>query len=483
MSYDRLKRTFFFLVTLSASTLAAQTDDPWGHLDQLSSPFAHEREDARHRLATLEGDLSVFLERAYGGCDLEEQLGLLEVAALRKDPSLAQEAAAELASDNDRLCEASRHYLMELGDAAEVDTAKLTVEAAAEWLRFRDWTIRYRISLALLDSQLKPGKYSGQFDGLRQSQPETLDRLLVDFVLLDPEFAGPVRDAGLKMQASEVTIEMQRSAAWTRMKSARAFADAWAILRDPSNRELLADGTARNGSRMLSMAFGMIQDLRVAAVRALGDSSYGEVLQPMLREIYYSLAESRSPEQAKLASMDSLLVEIELALARFGSDELLNSRIAFLRSQYESGGVDQAETQGSANAALRTEQAAGVGGLRARNQVALLLLHSGDARGAEEEWQVAVETIEKALPHVGSRERNSLSAIVGAVYYNLACAQSLQLKSGKALESLKKAVEHGYADYAWMLEDGDLENLRSSNGFRRWFADHAPPSIADRLEG
>lgn len=55
-------------------------------------------------------------------------------------------------------------------------------------------------------------------------------------------------------------------------------------------------------------------------------------------------------------------------------------------------------------------------------------------------------------------------------YYNLACVQSLQKKRRAALESLKICVDRGYIEqaydnYAWMLEDPDLDNIRSGKEY------------------
>lgn len=56
-------------------------------------------------------------------------------------------------------------------------------------------------------------------------------------------------------------------------------------------------------------------------------------------------------------------------------------------------------------------------------------------------------------------------------YYNLACFQSMQKKRRTAVESLAKSVELGYmhrsyGNYAWMLEDSDLDNIRSEKGYK-----------------
>ena len=51
------------------------------------------------------------------------------------------------------------------------------------------------------------------------------------------------------------------------------------------------------------------------------------------------------------------------------------------------------------------------------------------------------------------------------VHYNLACSLSLVEELDDALEELQKSIERGYCDYAYMLEDEDLENVRSDRRF------------------
>ncbi len=46
------------------------------------------------------------------------------------------------------------------------------------------------------------------------------------------------------------------------------------------------------------------------------------------------------------------------------------------------------------------------------------------------------------------------------VFYNLACSYSLVGDLDQALKSLKKAIVLGYADFSYMDNDPDLENLR-----------------------
>lgn len=50
-------------------------------------------------------------------------------------------------------------------------------------------------------------------------------------------------------------------------------------------------------------------------------------------------------------------------------------------------------------------------------------------------------------------------------HYNLACSQSLKDQSTKAIASLKKAIELGYDDLEWLLQDDDLQSLHGLEKF------------------
>jgi tetratricopeptide (TPR) repeat protein len=55
-------------------------------------------------------------------------------------------------------------------------------------------------------------------------------------------------------------------------------------------------------------------------------------------------------------------------------------------------------------------------------------------------------------------------------HYNLACSLALTKRPGDALRSLRRAVDLGYRDFAWMREDPDLEPLRDHPQFRALLA-------------
>lgn len=58
-------------------------------------------------------------------------------------------------------------------------------------------------------------------------------------------------------------------------------------------------------------------------------------------------------------------------------------------------------------------------------------------------------------------------------HYNLACSLALTGRHPAALRSLRRAIECGYGDFDWMLEDPDLADLREQRGFRQLIRDLA----------
>ena len=50
-------------------------------------------------------------------------------------------------------------------------------------------------------------------------------------------------------------------------------------------------------------------------------------------------------------------------------------------------------------------------------------------------------------------------------HYNLACSLALSKRHREALQTLRRAVELGYKDADWMLQDPDLDGLKQHPGF------------------
>jgi tetratricopeptide (TPR) repeat protein len=59
-------------------------------------------------------------------------------------------------------------------------------------------------------------------------------------------------------------------------------------------------------------------------------------------------------------------------------------------------------------------------------------------------------------------------------YYNLACSLALKERKAEAMETLHKAISLGYSDYDWLMQDPDLDGLKSYPGFRKLLAEINP---------
>ena len=56
-----------------------------------------------------------------------------------------------------------------------------------------------------------------------------------------------------------------------------------------------------------------------------------------------------------------------------------------------------------------------------------------------------------------------------AVLYNLACSYSLVNNLEASLNTIKKAIEYGYDNLAYLERDNDLDNLRRDERFKEFF--------------
>lgn len=63
------------------------------------------------------------------------------------------------------------------------------------------------------------------------------------------------------------------------------------------------------------------------------------------------------------------------------------------------------------------------------------------------------------------RELIQLCPADPVAWYNLGCSYALLDLKDKALDSLARAVDLGYADVTWMRKDADLESLRNDERF------------------
>lgn len=53
-------------------------------------------------------------------------------------------------------------------------------------------------------------------------------------------------------------------------------------------------------------------------------------------------------------------------------------------------------------------------------------------------------------------------------WYNLACSYSLLNQIDKSLASIKKAISRGYDNFRHLERDGDLNNLKNDQRFKRY---------------
>lgn len=475
MSYRILPILTLLFIMSHPGSLDAQRPEVTRELPQLASPAAWKRATAVARIAAIEGDIAADLRLAYRTGDALERVGLLEVAQLRADGALVSQAATALSDADERVSGASHAYLMSLsfGDL-KPELSGLTEGQKEGWQQFVTYRIRRDVSIALLRAYLMPGKFFGQFDELRKFDSTRLDEELMHLLYADAGFVDAINAASLELLDQDVPPERIFQSAFRRLQSgAGAFKPVLDYNRDLELSKELEAEISRTSRSRFQAALDVFANVRAAAARALADTRNTAEVRLRLEKFYDEIKDQRpTPELSHLVNLEGVLIEAEVTLARFGSPTLLDARISVLRGQIER--VQQAKVNVNMNAGSRPD-------LIAQNEIAHLLLRSGRLENAELEWSNAADAAVNMMRTAEGRNRSSLSSYLGALYYNLACAQSLQLKSDKALVSLRKAVEHGYKDFAWMLEDGDLYEVRHHPDFSTWFQKAAPPSIADRL--
>lgn len=474
MSYRLPKLLTLPLIALFASVLGAQAAEFRAAFRQLSAPTAEERDVAVAQIVALEGDIGALARVAFKNAGTTERCGLFEAFELRAENALIVQAVQVLAEaanpDSDsRAADAARHYMLALPEAQlKLDEAELNAGQAAAWREVQQLWLRIQIVEALVDALQKPGKFLHQFDSLRKRDGDALDRELASLIEVDPTFLEAINEGSWRRFQRGIEAERMFSNAWRKLGAAMGnFEAALPLVRAES------DDVPGTGREALLAAVEVISDLRTVAVRALATSSQAQALVPLLRVWHLALV-GYEPAAALSASInpDVLRTEMELTLARLGDRELLDARLATLRAEVErfNGGALNI----NARLANRPD-------ISARNEAAHLMLRSGDYAGAEKEWQAVLKEAQDVERLTRDSQRAAVATFMGSVYYNLACAQALQLKLTRAGQSLETAVAKGYRDFAWMLEDGDLDALRRTERFREWFGALAPPSLVDRL--
>jgi tetratricopeptide (TPR) repeat protein len=61
-------------------------------------------------------------------------------------------------------------------------------------------------------------------------------------------------------------------------------------------------------------------------------------------------------------------------------------------------------------------------------------------------------------------------------HYNLACSLALSKRKGDALGALRRAIQLGYTDFDWMLQDPDLNLLKHHPEFQQMLRQLKPHS-------
>lgn len=457
-----------------ATLAAAQEPSLPEILARLEDPAQHERESAKADLAAHGGDLSRLLRQAMAGAGDHLKAELLEVAQVRADAALVDSAARLLGHDDGRLAAAARAYLLALDKNSLVLQGEPDESTRRHWADFLDYRRQFFIARELIAAYLLPGKYFGQFDALYRAEAEGLDARLLALVSLEARYGEALTDAvAARLAQGPQSSEYTRNARLRRMSNPAAVKAAYRLASLDRADESVAAAMADLGSSALISSLYFIQDLRVTAVRALAHSAAPDDVADRLAALHAeSSRDYRDETLRRSLDQEALREEMEVVLARFGRPDLLEARIDRQRKRY----VRDAGAEVSVPSRLSLEVE-----LQVRNDVAYLYLRAGDAAAAEREWTSTAEYASSRLAGSTGRARSSLASSLGAIYYNLACAQSRLCKTSRAIVSLVRSVEFGYADFAWMLEDGDLAELRGTRAFHDWFSRVAPPAVADRL--
>ena len=110
---------------------------------------------------------------------------------------------------------------------------------------------------------------------------------------------------------------------------------------------------------------------------------------------------------------------------------------------------------------------------------------SGNAKDFDQKEETIVQKLQQAVNEKNYKEaekngkalitlfkeqdentQKKYSWLIQSYYYNLACFQSLLKKKGEAIKNLELAYDNGFQDYNHMMNDTDLDNLRSDKRFK-----------------
>lgn len=82
-------------------------------------------------------------------------------------------------------------------------------------------------------------------------------------------------------------------------------------------------------------------------------------------------------------------------------------------------------------------------------------------------YQEHLEKFEHGFKSIKKNQRVSFQPYQINAYYNFACLYSILNDKANALLQLKKSIHAGYIDYAHIMQDPDLDNIRQENGFQQ----------------
>lgn len=463
--------TLLFVLALIAGSVSAQSDEVRQLVLKLDNPRAAEREDALMVLLDLE-DIDRDLRLSFRATtDIETRVQIIEIVSMRDSDVLVADTLKLLNDDEfDRIAAAAREYLLYANNSTVQEfNAALEPEYQTEATKLLTFRIHMEIFTELLHSHLMPGDFVGKFDKLEAS--EDLKNQLFEILRVKETLVASLKRAVNDLRESEYDYSRINSTGWRKFLRVKdGLESAFIALKSNIEQEDIRKVSRKD----LQASINLVQGVRRAAARALGlidTASEPTQTKEKLKVLYKELMEfSPSPALHHLINMSRLHEELEVSMARLGSPELLNARIGRLESA-----AKRALNQGNAAINVRISSRPD---LQSLNQIGHLQHRAGDHKAAEATWTKLLKELELYFrTPSNSRRLSSLSSMLAVVYYNLACAQSVQVKLSRSLKNLKKAVSHGYKDYAWITVDGDLESLRDTPAFKKWFSDHAPPSL------
>ncbi|MEE9311995.1 MAG: hypothetical protein V3V10_06220 [Planctomycetota bacterium] len=463
--------TLLFVLALIAGSVSAQSDEVKQLVLKLDNPRAAVRGDALMDLLDLE-DIDRDLRLSFRATsDIETRVQLIEIVSMRDSDVLVADALKLLNDDEfDRVAAAAREYLV-YAESSTVQkfNAVLESEYQAEANKLLTFRLRMEIFTELLHSHLMPGDFIGKFNKLEAD--EDLRNRLFEILRVKKTLLTSLERAVSDLRESEYDYARIDSTGWRKFLRVQDGLPS-AFLALQSNIEL--ENIRKVSGKDLQASINLVQGVRRAAARALGltNTTTGSTqTNEELKVLYNEFMEfSPNPALHHLINMSQLREELEVSMARLGSPELLNARIGRLETVAKRA-LKQDHTAINVRITARPD-------LQSLNQIGHLQHRAGDHKAAEATWSKLLKELELHFrTPSNSRRLSSLSSMLSVVYYNLACAQSVQVKPSRSLQNLKKAVSHGYKDYAWITVDGDLESLRDTPAFKKWFNDHAPPSL------